>query len=383
MSQNGSNQYRVGLVVQPSASHYRAPLIEQLMESDSINFNLLGHLGSANRADAVKNAPPAIAKHVRPIGKIHLIGPLCWDTGVVGYAATESYDALVVEGNIYALSSWVAAIVARLRKRKVLLWGHGWKRRDSGLKQCTRKLFYRLPHGHLVYGKFAVQMAAEIGLTPAHFFPVFNSIYPTEVLKNLNTGKKLDLLSAKEHHFVFSGRLTKRHGVEHAIRAILQARRLGYSFVLHVVGDGPEKPYLASLAEEDPNSTIFHGSMYSLAALKEIYDKAVFAISPGASGLNVIQALGFQTPVIAAFGDPQSGPEIEALDFCKHIGFSHAEPELLTEKLISATKLQRDEYERLSLVGFNIVLSNYTTEAHSKNIIAGILNTLKQKPEKS
>lgn len=99
-----------------------------------------------------------------------------------------------------------------------------------------------------------------------------------------------------------------------------------------------------------------------------------FALSPGASGLNIIQALGFNVPVIGAFGNPESGPEIEAINFLRHIGFQYNHPEELDSSIIVSSKSTKEEYQKLCATGKNLVLDKYTTEPHAERIINAILN---------
>jgi glycosyltransferase involved in cell wall biosynthesis len=109
------------------------------------------------------------------------------------------------------------------------------------------------------------------------------------------------------------------------------------------------------------------GAVYDLDRLRELYEDADFAVSPGATGLNVIQALGFAVPVIAASGDPQSGPEIEAvLDGVTGVLYpAKGAGEALTEKIVALASLPDETYASYSAAAKALVEERYTAEAHA------------------
>ena len=84
---------------------------------------------------------------------------------------------------------------------------------------------------------------------------------------------------------------------------------------LRAVGDGPLSADARRLAEQlgIADRVEFEGRCDDLDKLRELFSHAALLLSPGYVGLNVVQALGFGTPVVYPLGEPHA-PEVEALD---------------------------------------------------------------------
>ncbi|HCK65662.1 MAG TPA: hypothetical protein DHW49_05305 [Anaerolineae bacterium] len=71
---------------------------------------------------------------------------------------------------------------------------------------------------------------------------------------------------------------------------------------LVIVGDGPERENLQTLAKEIYPSTEFVGAKHGLE-LKPYFEKADLFVLPGTGGLAVQEAMSYGLPVIVAKGD--------------------------------------------------------------------------------
>ncbi|MFJ2550885.1 glycosyltransferase [Microbacterium sp. NPDC087591] len=358
---------RVLVVVQPSVSHYRAPFLRALIAQDDIEFELVGRV---NRAMGSTGDPAAaseeILARVGELRRIGLLKALYWDRGLVTKVLRTTAGAIVLEGNVYGVSNWIAIAVARIRRRKVIFWGHAWKRPESGAKLRLRKAFYRLADGHLTYGDWAPAFAASVGLDARTFVPVYNSIYSRRELASEPPRTRRPTRTQGALSLLYSGRLTARHQVDQAIVSVIAANERGHDVRLTIVGDGPERERAEELSRGS-DAIVMLGAVYDLDRLRELYEDADFAVSPGATGLNVIQALGFAVPVIAASGDPQSGPEIEAvLDGVTGVLYpAKGAGEALTEKIVALASLPDETYASYSAAAKALVEERYTAEAHA------------------
>lgn len=366
------------LAVQPSVSHYRAPFVQSLLEQAGIELELVGRVNRSMRSDAdPAAATDDILSQVGELRRVGLFRALYWDRGLLSRILRTSAEAVVLEGNVYGISNWVSIAVARLRRRKVVFWGHAWKRPEAGAKLRLRRTFYRLADGHLTYGEWAPKFAGSIGLDARTFLPVFNSIYPLrEIIGEAPRARRRSPGHAIT--LIYSGRLTARHKVDEAISAVLRASEQGHDVRLVIVGGGAERARLEGLADGS-DRIVFRGAVYALDELRELYRDADFAVSPGATGLNVIQALGFAVPVIAAEGDPQSGPEIEVVrDGITGILYptagGYAE---LMKAVIDAGSLSDDVYAAYSRAGRDAVEERYTAEVHAAAVVGALRQLLR------
>ncbi len=99
--------------------------------------------------------------------------------------------------------------VGKLRGRTVILWGHGWKRPESGWKRRTRLAFYRLVDGLLVYGERAEELGVEYGVPSRKIHVVFNSLYPQAALS-----ARSEPPPSEAPTVIYSSRLTPRHRLD-------------------------------------------------------------------------------------------------------------------------------------------------------------------------
>lgn len=381
-SGNCRDSLRVLMVVQPSASHYRAPLLTELAKSEKCSFVFLGKQNRAVRkgerdSDEVRSAGQEVLDRVRTFEEVKLFKKFKWQKGVVRNTITEPADLFIFEGNVYIVSTWLAVFVAKLKRKRTAFWGHGWKRPEGTFKLRTRKLFYRLVDGHFVYGTWAKNYAQSVGLNSGVFYPVFNSVYPASELATTGIQKNnvsVTKIEAKPGiSLIFSGRLTKRHEVELAILAVQLLRGRGMEVKLAIVGDGSERGSLQGMVKQGVPGIEFLGAVYDASSLKDLYERSDFALSPGASGLNVIQAMGFGVPVIAAVDHRDSGPEIEALsDGHSGLVFSSGSVGSLADVIVKASNLSEAERLQMGERARDIVLARYTTEKHAAAIVDSI-----------
>lgn len=370
---------RILLVVQPSLSHYREPFVRTLLASDDYSFLPAGRFpvkgNSSQGRDSVNSASEDLLNQSERLVRKQLFGNFFWDQGLLKLILRKKYELVILEGNFYNFSSWVAAMLLRIIGRKSAFWGHGWKRPESGFKLKLRKFFYHLPQGHFVYGDTAREYAAKIGLNKENWIVVYNSLYKLNQLRCQEHG---DDLPGDKMSLIFSGRLTKRHRVDLLIQAVNRLKtEENLSIELNIVGDGSERDSLTKIAGEGSQQINFLGAQHDFSVLKNIYSSSHFSVSPGASGLNVIQSLGFGVPVIAASADPQSGPEIEAVkDDVTGLLFEYENVNSLMDKIRYANEISATERGLMSAAGKILVETHYSAESHANAMLTGIKKIL-------
>ena len=50
---------------------------------------------------------------------------LFWQSGVIKTVIFKNFDIAFFMGDMSVISTWIAAIICRIRKKKVVFWGHG------------------------------------------------------------------------------------------------------------------------------------------------------------------------------------------------------------------------------------------------------------------
>jgi glycosyltransferase involved in cell wall biosynthesis len=367
------------LVVQPSVSHYREPLIRELLDSDSVNFRLVGKLSTPDAetsADRIQVASDQVLGKVHPL-KFVRRGVLVWERGVIFRALAP--DVVVLEGRIFTASTWGALLLRRILRRPTLLWTHGWRGPDAGLKRVLRLAFYRLANGLLLYGPRARHIGQEAGYPDDKMTVIGNSIYsradtwPEQITQAERYGRLVELGLDPELPTVLTvSRLSGRKSIELLIQAVDLLGAQGRPVNLLVVGEGSERPRLETLTSQGDQRVVFYGPAYGAGELRRLHALADLSVCPGAAGLSVVQSLGFGVPVVAHDNDSVNGPETDVIDTgVNGARFREGDPEDLIRAMEQTLELSRSSATVKACVES---VAEYTAESHSIAIVSAVID---------
>lgn len=377
---------RVFLVVQPTVSHYREPLMKRLLESSRLDVELVGRFknSEASAADRIQPASPEVLDEVTAL-KFLTLGLLWWEVGQVRAVLSGEHDVYVLAGRIHTVSAWAAMLAGRVCGRTVLLWGHGWKRPESGIKRRLRLAFYRLSDGLLVYGDRAREIGISYGVPAEKIAVVYNSIYSEDHLAAEPADPKISgpkvsgpgcVGDDSRPTIIYSSRLTSRHRLDTLVEALEQLETGVSSPRVIVVGDGAERPRLETRFAQAGVDAEFLGAVYDLPTLRRLYARADVAVSIGGAGLNVTQALSLGVPVVAEHGNPDSSPEIEAVvDGETGRLYRSGDPASLRQVLEELLE-DPEALRRMGRNGLQVVRERYTAEKHAAAMEEAILSFL-------
>jgi glycosyltransferase involved in cell wall biosynthesis len=316
-------------------AHYREPILRLMCEQDSPLPEYTIYSGKDCTEEGLKTIDMEKATlrikdgglRWRFLKNIWLLPskPFLWQKGVLKIAWSKEHNTMIFLGNMYFISTWPAVILARLRKKRVLMWSHGFIRRDRGLKGCLRWLFYRLPHGMLLYGNWARNLMIEMGFDPKKLYVVFNSLdYDRQLelrttithLNNLDTRAKL-FKNPEFPLILFVGRLTPQKQLMRIVNAAKHLTKGYHSFPVNLlfVGDGPERKVLENQLQKDGlmERVCFFGACHDECKLAPLIAAADLCVAPGEVGLTAIHSMVYGTPVITHDDSSGQGPEFEAI----------------------------------------------------------------------
>jgi glycosyltransferase involved in cell wall biosynthesis len=246
-----------------------------------------------------------------------------WQTAAVRVAKDRKFDCLILIGSMYHLSNWIAAIIARIKGKRVLMWTHGYLREERGIKGWFRERFYRLAHGLLLYGRRAQDLLLKRGFDPAGLYVVYNSL-DFESQRRVRETITAETIAKRKHSLftfpglpvvIFVGRLTMQKKLLQLLQAVHMLREQGFNLNVLLVGDGPQRTDLQKFADTNSlaNHVVFYGACYREEDLGPLIMLADIFVSPGEVGLACIHALTYGTPVIT-HGNPElQMPEWEAV----------------------------------------------------------------------
>lgn len=241
-----------------------------------------------NAADRLRRAKWSRADNVHILG-----GPayLCRQPKLLAWLEETDPDALILEANWRYLSNRKAVSWMKERSRPVLGWGLG---APPGMAALLRSRMLRHFDAVIAYSTRGAVEYAQAGVPVDRIFVAPNAVErpPTRPPKHAPAVKR-------PARIIFVGRLQARKRVDdllHACAAAIQSPELW------IVGDGPDRDRLTSIAGKVFPQAVFAGALHG-TELRFRLDQADLFVLPGTGGLALQQAMARGLPVIAARGD--------------------------------------------------------------------------------
>jgi glycosyltransferase involved in cell wall biosynthesis len=279
---------------------YRAPFFDLLAESCQGGLTLCA--GEPRLNESIETTRQLKSAELTPARNIHMLGGalyMCWQSGLIEWMNAQNPDALILEANPRYISSRAAIEWMKKRSRPVIGWGLGSPTLSdrAGIRKSIRFNFMSRFDAMLTYSQRGAEEYMALG-------------YPAErilVATNAVAARPVQPAIMREPHFgaraciLFVGRLQKRKRVDLLLQACadlptnLQPR-------LVIIGDGPERTALQSLANQIYPIAEFPGARHG-ADLTQFFEEADLFVLPGTGGLAVQEAMSHALPVIVAKGD--------------------------------------------------------------------------------
>ena len=271
---------------------YRVPFFDLLAEQCVAGMGLFA--GQPRSIEMIAGGKTKIAR-LKDANNLHLFSGsfyLCYQQGLINWLEEINPDALIVEANPRYLSTPAAVKWMHARKRKVIGWGLG-SPVISGFRKQRRLTFINQFDAMLSYSQRGVEEYAALGFPRENIFVAHNSVAPAPI-------KPDDRPSTVDRATIlFVGRLQARKRIDHLLRACAE---MNTKPRLVIVGDGPERSALESLAKSLYPSAEFIGAKHG-GELKPYFSQADLFVLPGTGGLAVQEAMSHGLPVIVAKGD--------------------------------------------------------------------------------
>ena len=277
---------------------YRVPFFDHL--ADACEGGLGLYAGSPRPQEAIPQAETLKVAQFHHGRNLHLFRApfyLCWQLDLMSWLRTWNPDTLIMEANPRYPASRYAMKWMRARGRPVLGWGLGAPEDQApfgSVRALLRQQFIRGFDVLLTYSERGAQEYAASGYPRERIVVAPNAVAPPPTIKPVRPA-----LSDRPVRLIFVGRLQARKRVDLLLRACAE---LDPAPNLVVVGDGPERDALESLAKEVFPDARFLGAQFSEALQTELEDADLF-ILPGTGGLAIQQAMAAGLPVIVAEGD--------------------------------------------------------------------------------
>ena len=312
--------------------NYRAPFFDRLASACEGGLSLFTGLPRPMEGIATTDKLQVADYH---LGKnIHLFSGnfyFCHQPGLIDWLKNWDPDALIVEANPRYLSTPAAVKWMHKRNRSVIGWGLGapspqsLSRGERGLQVRVWSSFINQFDAMISYSQRGADEYAALGFPCERIFVAHNSVSPPPSFplparsSTFNPSSRPSPALAPGAHLpraqvpwsvgqsgqavrpylLFVGRLQARKRVDWLLKACSQ---LESSPRLVIIGDGPERETLESLAKEIFPSAEFIGAKHG-GELKPYFMEADLFVLPGTGGLAIQEAMSYGLPVTVAQGD--------------------------------------------------------------------------------
>lgn len=277
---------------------YRVPFFDHLAEACDGGLGL--YAGSPRPQEAIPEAEMLQVAQLHHGRNLHLFRTpfyLCWQLDLMSWLRTWNPDSLIMEANPRYPASRAAKDWMKARGRPVLGWGLGAPEEQSVLapaRAWLRQRFFRGFDVLLAYSDRGAEEYAALGYPRDRIVIAANAVAPPPATKPIRSP-----LKDRPARLIFVGRLQARKRVDLLLKACAE---INPAPTLVIVGDGPERSALESLAKQVFPVTRFLGTQFG-EALQAALNSADLFILPGTGGLAIQQAMAAGLPVIVAEGD--------------------------------------------------------------------------------
>src|SRR6266498_177234 len=304
-------------------AHYQWGLVHELAEHSEHKYSFFGDM-----RDPAHSGIAPIPQERRCLVDFHVVPTwqatlhLAIQPAEVWIALFGQYDAFIFEGSFTHPFTWLAMWIARARKKRVLLYTHGWNRRDTNdITRYLRLAFYRQADSLLLYGHKARSIGYSLGIAPEKMYIVYNSLDYHQMVALRNSISRAQLTNIRGKLFgnaqlpvvIYVGRLIISKHVDQLVEACSRIISSGHPLGLIVVGGGPELESLKSKASQLNVPASFTGTLYEEKELSLLVSASNVMAVPGYLGLSSIHAMTYGTPVITNDDFDQHMSEVETI----------------------------------------------------------------------
>lgn len=307
------------LYVPDRLARYRLPFISSLSGNPAFELTLAGDVILGPDGVAIFNPfqPEIVGLKFLRLKNIYVRGVMIWQSGLIKISLFYPYDTLVIWGEAHKFSTWLAGFIARIRGRRLVVWGHGMYGNEGYLKTFFRSRLHGLANLNFTYGYHGRELLCRAGVkTPIKV--IYNSML-TSCEKNALNKFSLDKSyrsiknTLRTVRLLYVGRLIpdkKLHLMAKLNPSEIQDGRV----TLTILGDGPE---LNRLKKEFDGlwagRVDFKPADYNFESVGKVISDHDILVSPGNIGLAAMHALYVGTPVITHSRAELQMPEFEAV----------------------------------------------------------------------
>lgn len=352
-------------IQQPSIPTYRKPIFEKL--NDKIKITIFYGFDGVP-SDLNLN----VEKFYHPLRIINLgVFKLKWHSAQLK-AVSRKYDIAILSWDVQFISLWLALIKAKFINLPIILWGHGYSKKDNKLKKLFRNIPIYFASAVILYDYNTAKRLRNIKKISTKVFVAPNSLDQSiiESAKEFWINNKTEFIKFQRENsvdtsfnIIYIGRIYE----ENKLEILLKAIRLAYleikNIKLIVIGncenDYVKKLKLLGNELEIANNIIWAGAIYDELKIAPWMMSAKVFCYPSNIGLSLMHAFGYGLPAITNSSFSTHNPEIWALkDGNNGLTFTKDDYQGLSTKIVDLYKNENLRNE-LSLNALKTVREDY------------------------
>jgi glycosyltransferase involved in cell wall biosynthesis len=311
--EKAENLIRV-LIIYHHLPHYRYDVFRELEDDPTLEVEFVA--ATRSRDGSIPTIPADLFRTFHPV-RNHWIGPVMWQSGLLGILVRRRPDVVVFLGDASYLTTWLGSLLSRALGSHILFWTIGWHKPDASFRRIIRIVFYRLADKLLLYGDAGRAIGLDMGFPDTKMSVIYNSSSgPIQQMESDSTAlaefaAKLPPGDRPVATAVIRLNPVKR--LDLLVEAAGNLKNRGTDVDVLLVGQGPELAQLTERAHFHGVRLFVPGPAYGDAELGMVYDVTDITVVPSAAGLTVLQSLKFGRPVITDDDIYEQMPESEAI----------------------------------------------------------------------
>ena len=304
------------LCVQRRLTHYRVPLFEEvrkLLAADGVNFEL-AH-GQPTNAESFKEDEGKIAWADIVPCKYLFNGHVCWQNP--RRLASQAELVIVTQENKLLYNLWALGV---RRPKRLAYWGHERNFQSDhpgGWSERLKRVLARRVDWWFAYTGLTSRLVQQSGFAVDRITNLQNAVDVGELAQQCDA-----VTDAELHNFrvrlgigsgpigLFIGSLHKEKRLAFLLEAGAHLATRVPGFVLVVVGKGPQRDLIEQAARQHAWLR-YEGAKFGAEKAACLRAAAVM-LSPGAAGLNILDAFAAGLPMVTT-DSGLHGPEIDYL----------------------------------------------------------------------
>ena len=348
-------------VLQPALAKYRLPVFRELAGRAVIDARVW-----YSSDGAVPNVDGGVGFETEYVTSRRIPGGFTWTGAQVRACSKQVSDVVVLPWNTRQVSMFAALARARIGGVPVVLWGHGYSKREAGWRAALRRWSGRRCAAVLTYNHTAAKSLVDAGYDRARVFVALNALdqSPIEASRRawMEQPERLDAFQ-REHRIgahatgatpdspggvlLFVSRLTDDNRVDRLIDSAVALRNKHPGLTVAIVGKGPALEWLRAHAIERGVDDVvrFLGAIYDEDDLAPWFCSATAFCYPENIGLSILHAFGYGVPVVTSDKREAQNPEIEALEHDRNgLTYAHGDQGAMDstlDRLLSEPAVQR------------------------------------------